>query len=98
MVLVKIIFTFYSIEWRGTGRGDQAGSIIDNENEGEGITMFENNHLRRLVLVIAALIVLPPAFGLAAVDPINKNLFGTALDGYDAVAYYKESRPVKGKT
>lgn len=34
----------------------------------------------------------------AAVDPINKNLFGTALQGYDAVAYFKEGKPVKGQS
>lgn len=33
----------------------------------------------------------------AVVDPINKNLFGTALKGYDAVAYFTEGKPVKGK-
>jgi YHS domain-containing protein len=35
--------------------------------------------------------------GAAAVDPVNKNFFGTALKGYDAVAYFKEGRAVKGK-
>jgi len=33
----------------------------------------------------------------AAVDPVNKNLFGTAIKGYDTVAYFKEGRPIKGK-
>ena len=47
-------------------------------------------------LVVATLFsfVRPAA---AAVDPVNKNLFGAALKGYDAVAYFKEGRPVKGK-
>jgi YHS domain-containing protein len=49
-----------------------------------------------VILVIATLFlfVRPAA---AAVDPINKNLFGTALKGRDPVAYFKEGRPVKGK-
>jgi YHS domain-containing protein len=34
----------------------------------------------------------------AAVDPVNKNFFGTALQGYDPVAYFKEGKPVKGKS
>ncbi|MCI0392003.1 MAG: YHS domain-containing protein, partial [Acidobacteria bacterium] len=49
-----------------------------------------------VILVVATLFfcVRPAA---AAVDPVNKNLFGTALKGYDAVAYFKEGHPVKGK-
>ena len=34
----------------------------------------------------------------AAVDPVNKNFFGTAMQGYDPVAYFKEGKPVKGKS
>jgi YHS domain-containing protein len=49
-----------------------------------------------VIFVIATLFLsIRPA--AAAVDPVNKNLFGTALKGYDAVAYFKEGRPVKGK-
>ncbi len=60
--------------------------------------MLNNNHwLRRIILVIAAFAVLPLSVGLGAVDPVNKNIFGTALKGYDAVAYFKEGRAVKGK-
>ncbi|HEX5082018.1 MAG TPA: YHS domain-containing (seleno)protein [Blastocatellia bacterium] len=48
------------------------------------------------ILIVATLFlfVRPAA---AAVDPVNKNLLGTALKGYDAVAYFKEGRPVKGR-
>ncbi len=36
-------------------------------------------------------------FGNAlAVEPIHSNLFGSAIDGYDPVAYFKDSKPVKG--
>lgn len=48
------------------------------------------------VLATALLEVLPSS--QAATDPINKNLFGTALQGYDAVAYFKEGKPVKGQS
>lgn len=34
----------------------------------------------------------------AAVDPVNKNFFGTAMQGYDPVAYFKEGKPIKGKS
>ena len=30
------------------------------------------------------------------VDPVNKNSAGLAIKGYDAVAYFTESKPVKG--
>lgn len=53
--------------------------------------------LRQLVLVFAAFALLPLSSGLAVVDPVNKNVFGTALKGYDAVAYFKEGRAAKGK-
>ena len=31
------------------------------------------------------------------VAPVNTNLFGTALKGYDPVAYFEDGKPVKGK-
>src|SRR5262245_28023930 len=61
--------------------------------------MFVSNRLmRRFALIVVAFAIMPLALGVAAVDPINKNLVGTALKGYDAVAYFKESKPVKGKS
>lgn len=50
-----------------------------------------------LLILIAATLFLSIRPAVAAVDPVNKNLFGTALKGYDPVAYFKEGRPVKGK-
>jgi len=50
-----------------------------------------------LVIVFAATVTIAVRPTAAAVDPVNKNIFGTAVQGYDAVAYFKESRPVKGK-
>jgi len=35
------------------------------------------------------------ASGLAA-DKVNKNTFGVAIKGYDAVSYHTEGRPMKG--
>lgn len=32
----------------------------------------------------------------APIDPVNKNRSGVALKGYDPVAYFKQSKPVKG--
>ncbi len=58
---------------------------------------YKKNLLRGCGLVIAGLLLLPLASAFAVVDPINKNVFGTALKGYDAVAYFKESRAVEGK-
>jgi len=31
-----------------------------------------------------------------AIDPIHENFFGSAIDGYDPVAYFKEGKPVEG--
>jgi YHS domain-containing protein len=60
--------------------------------------MFTNRRqLRRFALVIVSFAVLPFTIGFAAVDPVNKNLFGTAIQGYDAVSYFNEGKPVKGK-
>jgi len=60
--------------------------------------MFASKRLLRLfVFIVAAFAAAPLVAGYAAVDPVNKNLFGTALKGYDAVAYFNEGRPVKGK-
>jgi YHS domain-containing protein len=53
--------------------------------------------MKRFATVWVALSALSlTAFG-AMVVQVNKNFFGTALKGYDAVAYFKEGKPVKGK-
>ncbi len=60
---------------------------------------FTFANVMRPVLLIALIATVATVVrsASAAVDPINKNIFGTALKGYDAVAYFKESKPVKGK-
>ena len=53
---------------------------------------------------IKKILFLPLAFILSlflsanafAVDPIHSNLFGSAIDGYDPVAYFKENKAVEG--
>jgi YHS domain-containing protein len=63
---------------------------------------FTNISQGKIVRAAFAIFVVSTLFSFvrpasAAVDPINKNLIGTALKGYDAVAYFKEGRPVKGR-
>lgn len=58
---------------------------------------FANILRAALAVALAATVTLAVRPASAAVDPVNKNIFGTALKGYDAVAYFKESKPVKGK-
>lgn len=50
-----------------------------------------------ITFVLAMLSLSPNSTAFASTDPVNKNLFGTALHGYDAVAYFKDGRAVKGK-
>ena len=53
---------------------------------------------------IKKIVLLPLAFILSlllstnafAVDPIHSNFFGSAIDGYDPVAYFKENKAVEG--
>lgn len=33
-----------------------------------------------------------------AIDPVHEDFFGKAIKGYDAVAYFKEEKPVKGSS
>jgi YHS domain-containing protein len=53
------------------------------------------SHPRRLAL--AALLAFGFTAGAArAANPVNETFFGIAVHGYDVVAYFDESRPVKG--
>jgi YHS domain-containing protein len=63
----------------------------------------ENMRVGNLVLTIALLAAtVAAAFAASArfgkVDPINKTFTGVAIKGYDAVAYFTEGRPVKGRS
>ena len=48
------------------------------------------------VLFLGLGIALAGATPAAAAGQINTTLFGTAIEGYDTVAYFTEGRPVKG--
>lgn len=60
------------------------------------MTKINTTMMRGLIALIVLAIGLS-ATTLAATDPVNKNFFGTALQGYDAVAYFNEGRAIKGK-
>lgn len=45
-----------------------------------------------VALVLAASAAAPALAG----GPVNKTMLGNAIDGYDAVAYHTEGRPVEG--
>ena len=49
--------------------------------------------IRRTVLLLGTAFVV---FAASPVDPINKDRQGVALKGYDATAYFQQSKPVKG--
>ena len=52
---------------------------------------------RRLVLTLVLATALP-AFAASKSDPINKDGSSVAIKGYDAVAYFTQSKPVKGSS
>jgi YHS domain-containing protein len=49
---------------------------------------------RRIVLLLGASLF--PLFGAGDADPVNKSGSGVAIKGYDPVAYFNASKPVKG--
>ena len=49
--------------------------------------------MKQILLIFTFLIVLSPAFSQHEVFSTS----GVAIQGYDPVAYFKESKPVKGK-
>ena len=51
---------------------------------------------RRFALMLGMAAVLP-AFAQSKVDPVNKDGSGVAIKGYDPVAYFTQSKPVKGR-
>ena len=52
--------------------------------------------MRSFVLLVAALMG-SLVWAASPLDPLNKDGSGLALKGYDAVAYFSESKPVKGR-
>jgi len=53
------------------------------------------NLTRRLILTIGIVAALP-VFAATPADPINRDGKGVAIKGYDPVAYFTQSKPVKG--
>ena len=52
---------------------------------------------RAFMLLLSVFAVLLGAIPAAALSPVNKTLFGgLAIDGYDPVAYFTDSKPVEG--
>lgn len=58
-----------------------------------------SNQLRLTLcgIAAAALAVLTVSAAGAPVDPVNKDRNGVAIKGYDAVAYFEQKRPERGK-
>jgi YHS domain-containing protein len=52
---------------------------------------------RRFVVTLAILAALP-VFAASKSDPVNKDGSGIAVRGYDPVAYFTQSKPVKGSS
>jgi len=48
-----------------------------------------------LTLTMAAAL---PVFAAPEADPVNKDASGVAIKGYDPVAYFTQSKPVKGSS
>jgi len=49
---------------------------------------------RRFLLLFGATLL--PALAASPADPVNKDRGGVAIKAYDAVAYFTDSKPVKG--
>lgn len=54
---------------------------------------FAKRIMKWPLLLLLSILVQGNAFAIA---PIHENFFGSAIDGYDPVAYFKEGKPVEG--
>ena len=54
--------------------------------------------MKRILRLAAALCLFFSALETRAEKPVNTTLTGVAIKGYDAVAYFTESKPVKGSS
>ena len=52
--------------------------------------------LRAALFALGMLVLSPAALSPAAAEEINQSFFGTAIEGYDPVAYFTEGKPVEG--
>ncbi len=51
---------------------------------------------RKIIVGLAATLFSAVMAGAVLAAPVNKTLFGTAIDGYDTVAYHTVGKPVEG--
>jgi YHS domain-containing protein len=56
---------------------------------------FRAGNLLVIMPILAAILIGAPTV-VPAKDPVNTNLNGLAVKGYDAVAYFIEGEPIKG--
>ena len=59
---------------------------------------FVNFVVVAVLLTATVAVAFAASYRFSKVDPINKNFFGVAIKGYDAVAYFTEGKPVKGRS
>ena len=57
-----------------------------------------NRTLRNYPILCLFLLFIVPLNPVFAVEPVFSNFLGQAIRGYDAVAYFKEGKPVEGKS
>ena len=55
-------------------------------------------HISRRFIIALGVAAALPVFADSKADPINKSSNGVAIKGYDAVAYFTESKAVKGSS
>ncbi|HWQ33282.1 MAG TPA: YHS domain-containing (seleno)protein [Blastocatellia bacterium] len=60
---------------------------------------FAGLHIR-MTIIVAIVLLAAAALARAGgkVEPVNRNLFGTAVKGYDVVAYFTDGKAVKGSS
>jgi YHS domain-containing protein len=55
-------------------------------------------HLTKHLVLTLAMAAAVTVFAATKADPINKESSGVAIKGYDPVAYFTDSKPVKGSS
>jgi hypothetical protein len=55
-------------------------------------------HVTKHLVLTLAMAAAVPVFAASKADPINKESNGVAIKGYDPVAYFTDSKPVKGSS
>src|SRR5215510_7809465 len=55
-------------------------------------------HAKKSLILALGIAAALPLFADSKADPINKDGSGVAIKGYDPVAYFTQSKPVKGSS